>query len=167
MGGKFVQKESFEINSTQDDIIETITSFAEVIIPDIKPQKVNSLKPVIVIIEDDFSTLDLMKIYLQRNYECIVFDGPRDAIFYLNRNIPDLIFMDCYIRMIDSKRVLEIIRSYKELADVPIVYIAEAAEKGAILSKMHTGIIDCITRPVARGELQTILDRVFSKVEKK
>ena len=147
----------------RDIDLNSETHLDEMIIPDIKPEKNASGKPSIVVIDDDFSTLDLMKIYLQRNYDYIAFDSPREAIFYLNRHIPDLIFMDCYIRMIKSRRIIEIIHSYKELAGVPIVYIAEPSEKGAVMARSRSTVVDCITRPVARGDLQLVLDRVFIK----
>lgn len=163
MDDRFIQlsKNSLDIdNYTEDDEFDALE---EMIMPKIRPEKKATDKPVIVVIDDDFSTLDLMKIYLQRSYEYVAFDGPRDAIFYLNRNVPDLIFMDCYMRMINTKRVIEIIRSYKELADVPIVYIAEPAEKGAVMAKAPEDVMDCITRPIARGDLQIVLDKIFQK----
>lgn len=134
-------------------------SSASVIIPDIKPVKNQKGKPVIVVIDDDFSTLDLMKIYLQRDYEYSGFDSSRDAIFFLNKNVPSIIFLDSYINIIGSKRIIEIIRSYKELADVPIILLGEPEEKSSIMAKKIEGVSGFLARPVARGELQEILDK--------
>lgn len=130
----------------------------DIIVPDIKPKKATRSRKLIVVIDDDFSTLDLMKIYLQRDYEYVSFDNPKNAIFYLNTNIPDLIFVDCYLNFMNTKRVIEIIRTYKELQDVPIIYLAEPAEQSAIRNKLPEGVLDIISRPVKRGDLQNILD---------
>ncbi len=128
------------------------------IVPDLKPKKTESGKHCIVIIDDDFSTLDLMKIYLQRDYEVEVFDNPKNAIFYLNSTAPDIIFIDCYLNVMSTKRVLEIVRTYKELLDTPVIYLAEPSEKAAIENKLPEGVVDIIPRPVKRADLQRILD---------
>ena len=115
-------------------------------------------KRLIVIIDDDFSTLDLMKIYLQRDYTVELFDNPKNAIYFLNGTIPDMIFIDCYLDIMSTKRVLEIISAYKELSDVPIIYLAEPSEQSAIQSKLPERVVDIISRPVKRGDLQRMLD---------
>ena len=134
-------------------------------IPRTKPSKTKGASPQIVVIDDDFSTLDLMKIYLQRTYDFQPFDNAREAIFYLNKHVPDLIFLDCYVSIIPAKKMVEIIRSYKEYADVPIYLLAEADEIGAIEAKIEKqdfpDVQGILTRPVARGELQVVLDTVF------
>ncbi|MBO4903454.1 MAG: response regulator [Lachnospiraceae bacterium] len=141
----------------------------EMIFPKAKPVKPESGRPLIVVIDDDFSTLDLMKIYVQREYDYKAFDNAREAIFYLNKTVPDLIFMDCYMSIVRPKKMVEIIRSYAEFKNVPIYFLAEPDEKGPMEIKIekegYEGVSGILTRPVARGELQTVLDTVFSKGE--
>ncbi len=130
----------------------------DLVAPDVKPKKPNTGRKNIVIIDDDFSTLDLLKIYLQRDYDVEVFDNPKNAIFYLNGVVPDLIFIDCYLDIMSTKKTLGIIRTYKELANVPIVYLAEPSEQAAIENKLPEGVVDIISRPVKRADLQRILE---------
>lgn len=139
----------------------------DMIMPSTKPRRVESERPLIVLIDDDFSTIDLMKIYLQRDYDYKAFDNPKEAIFYLNKCVPDLIFLDCYISIIKSKKVLEIIKSYPEYENVPVFFLVEPDELGAINAKIVNeginGIEGVLTRPVRRGDLQAVLDKVFPK----
>ncbi len=130
----------------------------EMIVPDIKPKKAENGRPTILVIDDDFSTIDLMKIYLQRDYEYVAYANPKEAIFYLNNHIPDLIFIDSYLTMINTRKVMDIICSYKELSEVPIYYLCDSTEIGAITTKLPSRVKACISRPVNRGELQAILD---------
>ncbi len=143
------------------------TMFKEdnMLVPDIKPKKRESDRKHIIIIDDDFSTLDLMKIYLQRDYDVETFDNPKNAIFYLNNTAPDMIFIDCYLDIMSTKKVLEIIRTYKELAHTPIIYLAEPSEKAAIESKLPEGVLDIIPRPVTRADLQRMLDSYIKEEE--
>ena len=148
---------------------ESFVGVVEMKMPQAKPKKNSAEKPMVVVIDDDFPTIDLMKIYLQREYEYVSFDNAREAIFFLNKCVPDLIFLDCYISIVKSKKVVEIVRSYPEFENVPIYLLAEPDEIGAMQAKIENegilGISGIITRPVARGALQEVLDKVFSKNE--
>ncbi|MCR5421679.1 MAG: response regulator [Lachnospiraceae bacterium] len=127
--------------------------------PDIKPVKNLDGKPIIVVIDDDYATLDIMKIYLSRDYECSAFSDPKEAIFYLNSHLPDIVFVDSYMTVMATKRIVSIIRSYKEMAEVPIYYMVYKEEEDVFNSRPEPGIEGIITRPIARGDLQRILDR--------
>lgn len=155
-GSSDISQSSMEANMFEYDGIIT---------PDVKPLKKQREKKLVVVLDDDFSTLDLMKIYLQRDYEIETFDNPKNAIFFLNGNVPDLIFIDSYLTVMNTKRVLDIIRTYKELADVPIVFLSEPSEHNAMLGKIPDGISDIIERPVKRGDLQRILDTYLKSVD--
>ena len=138
-----------EIFST-DDGLET---------PDIKPVRSANGKPTVVVIDDDYAALDIMKIYLSRDYECAVFSDPKEAIFYMNTHLPDIIFLDCYMTMMDTKKILSIIRSYKEMEKVPVYFMVYEEERYVFEHKKDTGAAGLLVRPVARGDLQEILDK--------
>ncbi len=127
--------------------------------PEIGPAKDIMGKPVVVVIDDDYPTLDIMKIYLSRDYECAAFSDPKEAIFYMNTHLPDIIFLDCYMTVMTTKKIISIIRSYKEMADVPIYYMVYREEEDVFASRELPGIEGIITRPIARGDLQKILDK--------
>ena len=88
--------------------------------------------------------------------ECNIYK--EGALNFLNGNIPDLIFVDCYLNTMNSRKLVEIIRMYKELAKVPIIYIADPSEMSAIAQKLPEGVVDIVSRPVKRGDLQKMLD---------
>ena len=82
--------------SKPKSINEVFSANDGIVTPKLGPKK-SSARPIIVVIDDDYATLDLLKIYLQRDYECATFSNPKEAIFYLNSNIPDAIYIDCYM----------------------------------------------------------------------
>ena len=136
----------------------TMFTTDRMLVPDIKPRKSATGRRKIVIIDDDFSTLDLMKIYLQRDYDVELFDNPKNAIYYLNGTVPDMIFIDCYLDVMSTKKVLDIIAAYKELVNIPIIYLAEPSEQSAIENKLPENVQDIISRPIKRMDLQRVLD---------
>lgn len=145
-------------NPDQDYVIES-----DIVVPCISAKKEEI--PSIVVIDDDFDTLDLLKIYLARGYEYSPFHGPREAIFYLNEHIPDLILLDSNIHTIKATKVIEIIRSYKDLKDTPIVYTCDESEKQFVMENLPEEVCGLISRPVSRGNLQYILDKFVLKVQ--
>ena len=102
---------------------------------------------------------DIMKIYLSRDYECAAFSDPKEAIFYMNTHLPDMIFLDSYMTVMTAKKIISIVRSYKEMANVPIYYMVYKEEADVFMSREVPGIAGIITRPIARGDLQKILDK--------
>lgn len=145
-------------NYDQDYVIES-----DLVIPNIKPVKEENSIPNIVVIDDDFDTLDLLKIYLARGYEYAAFHNPKDAIFYLNEHIPDLILLDCNIHAIKAQKIIDIIRSYKYLANTPIIYTCDEFEKAVVMASLPEQISGVLTRPISRGNLQYILDKFVLK----
>ena len=135
---------------TPDDGLET---------PVIKPVRSDTGKPTVVVIDDDYQTLDIMKIYLARDYECAVFSDPKEAIFYMNTHLPDIIFLDCYMTVMASKKIISIVRSYKEMEKVPIYFMVYDEERYVFEHRAEPGVAGLITRPIARGDLQKILDK--------
>jgi CheY-like chemotaxis protein len=84
---------------------------------------------------------------------------PKEAIFYMNTHLPDIIFLDCYMTVMDTKKILSIVRSYKEMEKVPVYFMVYEEEKYVFEHKKDTGAVGLITRPIARGDLQEILDK--------
>lgn len=136
---------------------ESLFAYDDLISPKIKPEKSESERKSIVVIDDDYSSLDLLRVYLCRDYDYHDFDNAKKAIFWLNHNVPDLILLDSYLTVISSKRMVEIIRSYKELAGVPIFYLCDPVEQGAVDLKLPEGVVGSICRPVSRQDLEMAL----------
>lgn len=141
-------------NPNEDFVLEE-----ELATPDIKPVRSESGKPTVVVIDDDYQTLDIMKIYLARDYECAVFSDPKEAIFYMNTHLPDIIFLDSYMTVMSARKLISIIRLYKEMKNVPIYFMVYEEERDVFEHKKDAEIEGLITRPIARGELQKILDK--------
>ena len=110
----------------------TMFTSDNMVYPDVKPKKGTDGRRSIVVIDDDFSTLDLMKIYLQRDYNVETFDNPKNAIFFLNGTIPDMIFIDCYLNVMSTKKVLDIVKTFEKVNGIKIPYSIKPRRAGDI-----------------------------------
>jgi len=156
-----------EVESTGKKPIEYITSDkdyvieSDLVIPTVEMVK-KTEKPLIVVVDDDFDTLDLMKIFLSRDYEYEGFSGPREAVFYLNTHNPALVMIDCKIHTMKASSFASIVRSGQGNENVPIVYTGTEEELSRVDKDMLPDYIKgFLMRPVARGQLQEILDSIL------
>lgn len=141
-------------NPDFDYVIES-----DLVTPSIKAKKSEAEKPLIICVDDDFGTLDLLGIYLKRDYEYEGFSGPREAIFFLNQKIPDLILLDCKIHTMKAKTFMEIIMANPSNKDVRFAYTGTEDELAEIdWNFVPDYVIGKVSRPIARGKLQEILD---------
>lgn len=131
-----------------------------------KVETVKTEKKLIVVVDDDFETLDLLEIFLKRNYEYASFSGPREAIFYLNQHMPDLVLIDCKIHTMKAKTFVDIVRTGPGKDKIPFVFLGDQEEINSLLyEELPKGVIGWLKRPVSRGELQGILDITVEKKE--
>lgn len=142
-------------NPGSDYVIES-----DLVIPKIEICK-DEERPIIVLVDDDFDTLDLMKVYLQRDYEYQGFSGPREAIFYLNSHVPALVLIDSKIHTMKASTFMEIVRMGEANKDAKFVYTGTKEELDQIDWMMTPEyVIDSLQIPVSRKELQRILDLI-------
>lgn len=147
-------------NADSDYVIES-----NLVTPKIKAVKDETQKPLIVVVDDDFETLDLLKIFLQRDYRYEAFSGPREAIFFLNQNVPDLVFVDCKIHTMKAMTFIEIIKT--GVGEVPFVLTGTEEElAGFDIEALPEYVVDKVKRPISRGSLQEILDKYIKKDKK-
>lgn len=148
-------------NPDSDYVIES-----DLLAPKIKAVRADDEKPLIVVVDDDFETLDLLKIYLQRDFRYKAFSGPREAIFFLNQNTPDLVIVDCRIHTMKALTFADIIRTGEGNEEVKFALSGTQEELESIDKAALPGyIVGLIKRPVARGDLQNVLDMVIKKQE--
>lgn len=142
-------------NPGSDYVIES-----DLVTPKIEISKAEE-RPIIVLVDDDFDTLDLMKVYLQRDYEYKGFSGPREAIFYLNSHVPALVLIDSKIHTMKASTFMEIVRMGEANKNTKFVYTGTKEELSQIDWMMTPEyVIDSLQIPVSRKELQRILDLI-------
>ena len=143
----------------QDFVIES-----DLVTPVIKAVKDEEAKPLVVFVDDDFETLDLIDIYLKRDYTYESFSGPREAVFFLNHHTPEIVFIDCKIHTMKALTFMEIIRTGSGNENVPFVLVGTEEElKEFDLDYLPDYVIGKLKRPVARKELIDFITKVTEK----
>lgn len=95
-----------------------------------------AIKKKILVVDDSGAMLRNVKAWLGQKYQVIPANSGTMAIKYLAMNRPDLILLDYEMPICDGKQVLEMIRSEKDFADIPVIFLTSKGDKESVMNVM-------------------------------
>ena len=118
------------------------------------------LKALVVEDEEDIKQL-LLEELEDKGYEVLLADDGEVALQRLSQEIPDIMFVDVYMPVMDGLELITRIKGDPATARIPVVMVtvmnALATEKKA----RELGVEHYLTKPWESGELDLILDQVL------
>jgi len=105
----------------------------------------------VLVVDDDVKTVELVKLYLNRDgYKVLTaYDGD-EALRLAREGHPDLIVLDLMLPGIDG---LEVCRIIREESDVPIIMLTARTTDQDKLTGLGLGADDYVTKPFSPREL--------------
>ena len=111
-------------------------------------------KKTILLVEDDRNTSLLIRRILDiNNLNCIHMSNGKNAIDFLESNIPDLILMDVMMPVMDGIQATQIIKQNEKLKHIPIIFLTAQDDEKLIKDFFNLGIVDYISKPFKNLEL--------------
>ena len=116
----------------------------------------------VLVVDDDVKTVELVKLYLNRDGYRVVtaYDGA-EALRLARENHPDLIVLDLMLPEVDG---LEVCRTLRAESDVPIIMLTAKSTDRDKLTGLDLGADDYMTKPFSPRELaarvRTVLRRL-------
>ena len=109
------------------------------------------MKPTILVVDDDRKTVDLIRLYLEKDgYRVLAaYDGPTAIDLARNRQ-PGLIILDLMLPKIDGLDVCRLLRSESQ---VPIIMLTARTTENDKLTGLDLGADDYVTKPFSPREL--------------
>jgi CheY-like chemotaxis protein len=113
----------------------------------------------ILIVEDFEDSRILLKYLLEKlGYEVLEAEDGFKAMEIAKRHIPDLIFMDMALPLINGLSATKIIRQFKETSKIPIIAITASGEY-IYPQAIEAGCNDLILKPLDIDKLQPMIER--------
>jgi DNA-binding response OmpR family regulator len=113
----------------------------------------------IVIIEDDLTFLDLLRVHLaSAGHEVLTAE---DAVLGLRAvidNAPDLILLDLAVPYLDGFEMIEALRSDPATQNIPVIVITGRGDDETYSQARKLGAAQLLTKPVARDLLMKAID---------
>ena len=128
------------------------------------------MKEKILVVEDDNSISELIKIHLiKNNFDHLIVADGEEAILSIENFMPDLVILDWMVPSLSGIEILRRIRMKSEFADLPVLMLtAKNSEQDKILG-FESGVDDYLTKPFIPSELiariNAILKRSRSKTQ--
>lgn len=116
----------------------------------------------ILVVDDDIRTVELVKLYLNRDsYRVITATDGIEALRLARESNPDLIVLDLMLPGIDG---LEICRTLRNESDVPIIMLTAMTTDDDRLRGLDLGADDYVTKPFSPRELAARVRAVLRRL---
>ncbi|WP_137151996.1 PleD family two-component system response regulator [Devosia sp. FKR38] len=107
----------------------------------------------ILIIDTDQRHAERLKSYLTPEHDVDILTQPSDAVFQVTGAHYELALVSMAMADFDPLRVCSQIRTLEHTRHLPIILVAEEADKPKVVRALDLGVNDFISRPVERNEL--------------
>ncbi len=116
--------------------------------------KNNNPKPQILVVEDNVSLQDYIRIILEEHYAVTIAENGQVALNVLKeKNNYQLVLSDIMMPVMDGFTLVERLKSDSQTALIPIILLSARAEIESKLKLLHFGIDDYMTKPFDEREL--------------
>jgi two-component system sensor histidine kinase/response regulator len=110
----------------------------------------------LLVVDDQESNIQVVGAALGKlGFEILPATGGAQAFQRLAVHRPDLILLDLLMPEMDGFEVCRRIREYPDWAEIPIIFLSSADDKGLIVRALESGGVDYITKPFNQAELVT------------
>lgn len=89
-------------------------------------------RPKILVVDDSEFILARMRQLLSDKYDILESDSSISAIKMIAVNRPDLVLLDYEMPICDGKQTLEMIRSDKDIADIPVMFLTGRSDRESV-----------------------------------
>lgn len=133
-----------------------------------------SEKPTILLVEDNYSLRDFLKMILRPNYQVITAENGHQALDILsnkkssqsngngsNKLIPSLIISDVMMPVMDGFQFLNRLKSDERLHQIPVIMLTARADLQDKLKALRIGVDDYILKPFDEEELQVRIENLL------
>lgn len=121
-------------------------------------------KPIILIVDDEISNIEIMNAILEDDYEICFATSGAQALESARIVLPDLILLDILMPNMDGFEVCKRLKAEALLADVPIIFTTGLGDTEDEVRGLSLGAIDYVTKPIEPVVLRA---RVSNHIELK
>lgn len=124
------------------------------------------LKNILVVDDSEFMRAKLVKL-LSEKYKVSEADSSIAAIQSITVNKPDLIMLDYEMPVCDGRQALEMIRSQKNTADIPVVFLTGKGDRESVRRVMSLKPEGYLLKTMPDEEILKYIDNLFAQKKEK
>jgi two-component system response regulator RegX3 len=119
--------------------------------PSKKPSRTAEVRPMVLVVEDEESFVDALRIGLDREgFDVVVATDGAQALEVFDASRPDLILLDLMLPKLSG---IDVCRRLRERSEVPIIVVSAKSEEIDTVLLLEMGADDYVTKPYRLREL--------------
>jgi DNA-binding NtrC family response regulator len=116
----------------------------------------------VLIVDDELGTRESLRMILKNDYDLIIACSGREALQFLNEEVPSIILLDMMMPGEDGLKVLETIR---QMTGIPVIMITALKSVKSAVQAMKMGAFDYILKPFNVDEIRIVIRKALSTQE--
>ncbi|MCR8922591.1 PAS domain S-box protein [Dasania sp. GY-MA-18] len=127
--------------------------------PTQKPPSYVTEAPLILIIENNDTQANLLKLYLEESgYNIQLAESAQEGLELMQKNKPDLITIDLLMSELDSVNFFEIKNNFPEYSEIPVMVLSLTKENNDLGAVTADAVL---SKPVQRAEITSLVERLL------
>lgn len=118
-------------------------------------------KKKILLVDDNAVQLRAMRANLQDYYDVSMATSATEAIILIEKDMPDLIFLDYEMPINDGRKTLEMIRDRKQWRDIPVVFLTAVNDKAHIAAVLKMNPAGYLLKPADRNRVMQTIHKIL------
>ncbi|NUN69443.1 MAG: response regulator [Bacteroidetes bacterium] len=118
----------------------------------------------VLLVEDDDGNRLLVRQALEQRFGAVVTSARNgvEGLRALQRSVPDLIFLDLWMPVLNGSDFLERVRAENEWKDIPVIVMSAMQDKQAVERLVRLKISGYLVKPVTVEQLTERIAKVFT-----
>ncbi|MBN2035114.1 MAG: response regulator [Chitinispirillaceae bacterium] len=116
--------------------------------------------PKILIVDDDHDTLDLLELFLYKNYDIVTAMNGFEALSRIEVEKPHLIMTDIKMPVMDGIRFFNSLRRQSSRMTVPVIAITSFSQEHTIKSLTSMGFAGVMVKPPQRAAVLSMVTKM-------
>jgi DNA-binding response OmpR family regulator len=117
------------------------------------------MKKKILVIDDELTMTTLLEFFLGQQFEVVSANSGKEALAWLDNNLPDLIISDIQMEEMDGFEFLKQVRLRGFTKHTPIVMLSGKAESKERVKCYQLGAQDYLIKPFNPEELEEVVKK--------
>ena len=118
------------------------------------------VKKKILVVEDDFSSQELLGVILKKNFDIGFVVSGEEALEIIKENQYDMVLMDISLKgSINGLQLTKILRNNPLYNKIPIIAVTAHAFENDRIASIEAGCSDYISKPIRKNDLLNIVNK--------
>ena len=123
----------------------------------------NDIRKQILLVDDNHDILDLLEIFLYRDYDIITALNGFEGIQKLKAHPPDVIITDIMMPVMDGLKFYNTLRKQENGADIPVIGVTSFVKKITTKSLLNQGFFRVLAKPLGREAVVSAVDEALGQ----